>query len=201
MQGTNALILQHQLPFNHNLCEWLIFSACFYRPRKRCDSGLVANFFGDADRARRSKELAFQEDMRVLVEQMVKQNAHVMKKGNFVPAMQSKRQKKTPDTAKLSAIVDVFAAGADIWNQGKFTEFIKKTTYDPALGYPIDDTTRAQTRDARLDTGTAFDNTSTNPIQYDSYEDIHGNENMEGDGSTAGALGGGEEYANGEVTW
>ncbi|KII95851.1 hypothetical protein PLICRDRAFT_170448 [Plicaturopsis crispa FD-325 SS-3] len=162
---------------------------------------LVANFFGDADRARRSKELAFQEDMRVLVEQMVKQNAHVMKKGNFVPAMQSKRQKKTPDTAKLSAIVDVFAAGADIWNQGKFTEFIKKTTYDPALGYPIDDTTRAQTRDARLDTGTVFDSTSTNPIQYDSYEDIHGNENMEGDGSTAGALGGGEEYANGEVTW
>ena len=31
-------------------------------------SHLIANFFGDPDRARRSKEVAFHEDMRVLVE-------------------------------------------------------------------------------------------------------------------------------------
>ncbi len=50
-------------------------------------SHLVSNFFGDPDRCCRSKEVAFREDLRVLVEDMIRRNAHVLSTSgdHFVP--------------------------------------------------------------------------------------------------------------------
>ncbi|KAJ7897857.1 hypothetical protein B0H14DRAFT_2557375 [Mycena olivaceomarginata] len=38
---------------------------------------------------------------------------------------------------RVSAIVDSFDLGAQILNSGKFREFIRTTTWDPAAGYPV----------------------------------------------------------------
>ncbi|KAJ7586010.1 hypothetical protein C8J56DRAFT_1052373 [Mycena floridula] len=137
-------------------------------------SHLVVNFFGDPDRARRSKELAFTEDMRVLVEEMVQKDLHKLSANCevLVPAREPAKGRKAPKNPKppQSAIVDVLIEGA------------KSTSFDPALGYPID---------VRLNTGTSFDD-DENPLDCSSYEDIHG------DDSGIGSLGGGGEYATGE---
>ncbi|KAJ7751862.1 hypothetical protein B0H14DRAFT_3896747 [Mycena olivaceomarginata] len=90
---------------------------------------MVANFFGDPDRARRSKEVRFHQDIEALVTEMQRRKFHVVSQDqHFVPA--------PPKKPPRSAIVDVFVKGAEEWN-GKFADFIKSTTFDPALGgYP-----------------------------------------------------------------
>jgi hypothetical protein len=151
-------------------------------------SHLIANFFGDPDCARHSKEVAFHEDMRVLVEERERHHLfQLSSKGHFVPAPAKKTSKKTT-TTPISAIVDVQVGGAEIWQQGKFSDFIKATTYDPALGYPIDS---PEDHDTRLDTQTVFDNTISNPDV-----DVHGDESGE---SGIGSLGGGGEFSTGEI--
>jgi hypothetical protein len=62
--------------------------------------------------------------------------------------------------------------GAQEWN-GKFTEFIRTTTYDKELGYPLS-AAPEESHDTTLDTNTPFDNTTENPLTYDSYADLHG---------------------------
>ncbi len=151
----------------------------------------MANFFGDRDAHRRSKEVAFQEDMRVLVEEMTKRKSHIPGQTHFVPAPATtgKKARKT-SAAPRSAVFDVLDAGADIW-QKKFDEYVKATTFDPASGYPIgvdSDTSR----DTRLRSGTAFDRCGTNVLETDNYVDLHGDE-----ADSGGALGGGDEYATG----
>ncbi|KAJ7454208.1 hypothetical protein FB451DRAFT_1184959 [Mycena latifolia] len=158
---------------------------------------MVANFFGDPDRARRSKEVKFHQDIEALVSEMQRRKFHVVDpKGHFVPAPPKKTtQKKKPNTSTpstpCSAVVDVFVRGAEEWN-GKFDDFIRSTTYDPELGYPLT-TAEEQSHDTTLDTNTAFDSTTRNPLTYDSYADLHGDE---GEGGTmgVGALGGGDEF-------
>ena len=81
-------------------------------------------------------------------------------------------------------------AGAEIWLNGKFTNFMKSTTFDPAVGYPI----TTDDHDTRLDSGTVFDNVS-NPLEHDSYVDVHVDE----DDESVESLGGGGEYSTGEI--
>ena len=153
----------------------------------------VANFFGDPDARRRSKEVAFMEDMRVLVEEMTKRNSHVLAAGqHFVPAPAPKGKKKGSAEPR-SAVFDVIDAGAEIW-QGKFFEYVRSTTYDPASGYPMAPEGE-NSHDTRLDTGTAFDECRNNVLETDQYVDLHGDET----GSHGGgeALGGGDEFATG----
>jgi len=79
--------------------------------------------------------------------------------------------------------------GAEEWN-GKFTEFIKTTTYDPALGGyppPTASSSTGAVRDTTLDTNTAFDNLTRNPLTYDNFVDVHSSEEP----GITGALGGG----------
>lgn len=153
---------------------------------------IVAQFFGNRDAARRSKEVAFMEDMRVLVEDMEKHGLHHdTSSKHFVPALKSvKGRKKT--TPEKSAIVDVLVEGAEAWEHGKFKEYLNATTYDPATGYPI--TEREEANSARLDNMTAFDNTEDNPIDFESYEDLHVDDEEEG----LGSLGGGGVFSTGE---
>jgi hypothetical protein len=103
---------------------------------------MVANFFGDPDRVRRHKEVKFNQDLEALVSEMQRRKFHVISTTkHFVPAPPKKTPKNPPKNpppleAPRSAIVNVFVKGAEEWN-GKFMEFIKTTTYDPALGgYP-----------------------------------------------------------------
>jgi len=105
---------------------------------------------------------------------------------------QKKKTSKKTTTTPISAIVDV-QGGAEIWQQGKFSEFIKATTYDPALGYPIDS---PEDHDTCLDTQTVFDNTISNPLHHSTYVDVHGDESGE---SGIGSLGGGGEFSTGEI--
>lgn len=172
-------------------------SACVEAFREVTHS--VANYFGDPNRARHHKEVKFHEDIRSLIEDMVRLKAHkISLKGNFVPAP-PKTSRKTggtslPVTAEpRSAIFDVIVEGAQEW-QGKFKEYIKNTTWDPRHGYPLVKETTAS-RDTRLITGTAFDNDEI-PFTFDNYEDLHGDE-YESAGLGAGALGGGDEFSTG----
>ncbi|KAJ7576228.1 hypothetical protein C8J56DRAFT_1062347 [Mycena floridula] len=125
---------------------------------------LVANFFGDPDRSRRHKELAFTEDVRILVDD--------------IRQKQKTKQKITKTPPPQSAIFDI---------QGKFWDFIKSTTYDPALGYPITE----EEQDERLENGTVFDDLE-NPLVCDTHEDFRGDPDDSENGICS--LGGGGEY-------
>ncbi|KAF7972318.1 hypothetical protein HWV62_18506 [Athelia sp. TMB] len=167
----------------------------------------VAHFFGDPNRARRHKEVKFQEDIRLLVEEMVRKNLHVLHKdGHFVPALPPKAKKaataKLQPTEPKSAIADAWVMGMQIWQEGKFTDFITSTTYDPALGYPVSSNIN-NTSESRIDTsifdnGTVFDQTE-NPFDFEGHEDLHGDEIM-GGCPGVGGLGGGDEFSTGQET-
>jgi hypothetical protein len=160
---------------------------------------MVANFFGDPDRARRSKEVKFNQDLEALVSEMQCRKFHVINKdGHFVPAPPKKTSKKkinnsAPEPTR-SAVIDIFTKGAEEWN-GKFTDWIKSTTYDPALGgYPsVSESSSTGGHDTTLDNGTVFDTATTNPITCDSYIDLHGNEETNGI-TGMGSLGGGGDF-------
>ncbi|KAJ7346085.1 hypothetical protein DFH08DRAFT_809926 [Mycena albidolilacea] len=94
-----------------------------------------------------------------------------------------------------SVIVDAFVKGAEEWD-GKFREFIKSRTYDPALGgYPPASSLYAgTTRDNTLDTNTVFDNVKENPLTPDTFIDLHSSEELKG---VTGALGGGGDFDGG----
>ncbi|KAJ7197913.1 hypothetical protein GGX14DRAFT_503908, partial [Mycena pura] len=100
-------------------------------------SHMVAHFFGDPDRARKSKEVKFYQDIAALVAEMQRRKFHVLNaKGHLVPAPPPKRTTKKiiPATnIPRSGVADVFVKGAEEWG-GKFEEFIRTTTYDKELG-------------------------------------------------------------------
>ena len=150
----------------------------------------VSQFFGDSDIPRRSKEISFLEDMRVLVEDLHRHGIHNKPpKKRMVPALKKKNAKKDSG----SAIFGIEVVGAEIWQNGKFTEFVKNTTYDPAIGYPIPE---KDEHDGRLDTDTVFDSTENNPLEHESFDDLHGDENDE---TGLNSLGGGSEYSTGKI--
>jgi hypothetical protein len=80
---------------------------------------MVANFFGDPDRARRSKEVKFNQDLEALVSEMERKKFHrISKSPHFVPAPPKKTPKNPPKNPRpaappQSAIVDVFVKGAE----------------------------------------------------------------------------------------
>ena len=65
--------------------------------------------------------------------------------------------------------------GAQVWQDGKFLDFLKGTTFDPALGYPISSESASNVirSDSVFDTGTVFDQTD-NLLDCGSYQDLHG---------------------------
>ena len=136
----------------------------------RAVSHAVAQYFGDSDRSRHHKEVKFYEDMRVLVEDMALQGFHVAKPGRFIPGPS---RKDGGTSVVQSAIFDVIVSGAEIWSNGKFREYIRATTYDPALGYPVSDLhTTPDEPQHRLRTDTVFDDVMVNPLTHDELEDL-----------------------------
>lgn len=107
----------------------------------------------------------------------------------FIPALQKPTKSKVPRPIQ-SAVFDIIAEGAQSWQDGKWKDFLKSTTFDPAVGYPITDEGPWEAlRDVRLDNGTAFDAVDTNPLEFDSHEDLFGD----------GGLGGGDEFSTGKI--
>ena len=171
---------------------------------------LVANFFGDSDRARRSKEVAFQKDLEALVDEMVNKKVHqASKKSRTVWAPKPKPKldangdpilpKKAPP--RKSAVVDVQVIGAEVW-AGKFTEFLHSTAYDPAVkSYPVKESTTNRSGAAVEDddesslplTDSAYDN--IDELEHEGHGDMHGDEYETGSAS----LGGGGEFWTGNV--
>jgi hypothetical protein len=124
---------------------------------------------------------------------MQRRKFHVVNaKGHFVPAPPPKKttKKAATDDSRRSAIADIFVKGVEEWNS-KFEEFIRTTTYDKELGYPLP-TSTDKGSDTIPETGTAFDNIN-NPLIFDSYADLHGDESESGT-MGIGALGGGDEF-------
>ncbi|KAJ7572576.1 hypothetical protein C8J56DRAFT_806986 [Mycena floridula] len=152
---------------------------------------LVSNFFGDPDRSRRSKEIAFMEDMRIMVEDMLQKKLDITTE-RFVPAMvkQNKRKPTTKTPPPKSAIFDIQVTSSGMWAKNKFWDFIMTTTFDPALGYPI---AQAE-QDEQIHSGTVFDSFE-NPLICDSHDDFHGDADDSENGICA--LGGSGEYFTG----
>ncbi|KAE9410021.1 hypothetical protein BT96DRAFT_984345 [Gymnopus androsaceus JB14] len=124
------------------------------------------------DRAREHKEVKYQEDLRVLVEEMLNKKVHpTSSKPRFVPApIKVSKAKKLPKkkSPPKSAIFDIEVAGASIWLNGKLDEYLRTTTFDPSSGYPMEDVKDA---DAEFTSDSIFDSTA-NPIGFKSYEDL-----------------------------
>jgi hypothetical protein len=138
--------------------------------------------------------------MRVLVEEMVRRKLHVLHPGgHFVPAPMPKKLKAgTKPTEGRSAVADVMVLGAQVWHDGKFSDFLKGSTYDPALGYPVSSESASSVArpDAVFDSGTVFDQPE-NPLDVGSYQDLHGDEVSTGN-LGVGGLGGGDEFGIGD---
>jgi len=134
------------------------------------------------------------EDLHVLVEEQERHGLHQGKPTVWAVLVPCKASQKKDHEPNVSAIFDIHVAGAKIWQNGKFSEYIKNTTFDPALGYPIGG--ERDEHDTRLDSHTVFNTRAYNPLEHDSYDDVHGDDN---DDMGAGALGGGGEYTTGEI--
>lgn len=140
--------------------------------------------------------------MRALVEDMTRKNLQVVHPGgHFVPAPPPKKKRKDSSKPKepRSAIADVITLGMEIWHDGKLEHFIKNTTYDPALGYPIasgSEPTGYVRLDTVFDNDTVFDQTD-NPIDFGNYQDLHADESENG-AAGMGGLGGGDEFSAGD---
>ncbi|TFK17641.1 hypothetical protein FA15DRAFT_733973 [Coprinopsis marcescibilis] len=108
-----------------------------------CVSHTVATFFGDPDRRRQSKEIAFEHDMMVLIQEMEKHHLHYGYGANFVPVMpktgKGKMGAKTPKVLNQpkSSVIDVWVAGAQAWSDGKWNSFLETSSYDPAAILPV----------------------------------------------------------------
>jgi len=103
-------------------------------------------------------------------------------------------KKQSTNPTVVSAIIDVQVSGAEIWQAGKFREFVEKTTFDKKLGYPLGMITEAD--DSPLANEEPFDDPNKNPLEHESYEDVHGDKSDE---SGLGSLGGGNMYSTGQI--
>lgn len=154
-------------------------------------SHMMAEYFGDPDRRRKSKEASFQEDMHILVEELDKKELGGEYKTRLVPVI-AKGQRAARLRAKgVSAITDVLVAGSEIW-AAKFAEWKRQTTYDPALGYIGGDESNDPVVVA-LNNGSVFDNPSQLHLTRDGNTDLGllADTDMEG-------VGGGDDYDAGE---
>lgn len=163
-------------------------------------SHAFARTFGYPDRARRSKEVDVGQDLRLLVENLMHEHLHELTPNRpvyFIPKPSAKPSKKAVPVTPQSAIVDVFDIGAEVLHGGKFSEFIRASTWDPALGYPIVDFT-GESAEEVLETGTAFDRTDTNPLTVDDMDDVDDGDDHAPRCAGLGSLGGGMEYVEDE---
>ena len=149
--------------------------------------------FGHADRARRHKEVTIEHDLRLLCEAMLSAHLHIQTPKRPVLSSAKVNRKGDVTTPGKSMVVDAFEVGAQILNDGKFSEFIQTTTWDPAVGFQGPEAGDQDTNRPRdiLENGTAFDITDTNPISIEDYADIDDGDDIQQRCPGYGSLGGG----------
>ncbi|KAJ6605654.1 hypothetical protein B0H10DRAFT_2229013 [Mycena sp. CBHHK59/15] len=156
-----------------------------------------ARAFGFADRARRHKEVDVGQDLCLLTETMMDAQLHVLTPNRPIYAPLKVNNKGVVASGpRVSAIIDSFDTGAQILNGGKFREFIRTTTWDPAAGYPVGAPEIGPDGDDPLLNGSLFDRVDSNPLGRDGFDDMD-----DGDAHTQrypglGSLGGGMEYSD-----
>jgi hypothetical protein len=97
---------------------------------------------------------------------------------------------------RVSAIVDSFDLGAQILNGGKFREFIRTTTWDPAAGYPVGAPETGPDEDDPLLNGSVFDRVDSNPLGRDGFDDMDDGDAHAQRYPGLGSLGGGMDYSD-----
>ncbi|KAJ6495492.1 hypothetical protein C8R45DRAFT_1095125 [Mycena sanguinolenta] len=153
-----------------------------------------AHTFGFVDRARRHKEVDVGQDLRLLAETMVDARLHVLTANRpvYVPLKVNKKG-QVPKGPRVSAIIDSFETGAQLLHDGKFTEFIRATTWDPASGYPVGTLESSSEGDDPLVNGSVFDRVDGNPLARDGFNDVDDGDTHEQSFLGLGSLGRGLE--------
>ncbi|KAJ7496051.1 hypothetical protein B0H11DRAFT_1910318 [Mycena galericulata] len=90
----------------------------------------------------------------------------------------------------------VVASGPRILNGGKFREFIRTTTWDPAAGYPVGAPELGPDEDDPLLNGSVFDRVDSNPLGRDSFNDMDDGDAHMQRFPGLGSLGGGMDYSD-----
>jgi hypothetical protein len=154
--------------------------------------------FGHADRARRHREVKIDDDLRLLCEDMLKARLHIQTANRGIMTTPKIDRKGKVTKRATSSIFDSFEVGGEVLNSSKFTEFIRTTTWDPAIGYAsfIDNIalTETQHNSAVLRNGTAYDSVDRNPISGESFDDIDDGDDLSQSYPGLGSLGGGGEF-------
>ncbi|KAJ7780673.1 hypothetical protein DFH07DRAFT_765191 [Mycena maculata] len=157
-----------------------------------------AGTFGFADHARRHKEVDVGQDLHMLTEIMMDAQLHVLTANHpiYAPLKVNKVNKKgiVAPGLRVRAIIDSFDVGAQILNGGKFREFIRSTTWDPAAGYPVEDPETTLDPDDLLVNGLVFDRIDENPLAWDGFNDVDDGDTHAQRFPGLGALGGGLEH-------
>lgn len=157
-------------------------------------SRLVAKFFEGPHCSRRHKESKFHTDMRALVEHLQKHQVHKLTAGREVFGTGACLSRGL--AAKRTGVFDAMALGAEALSRGKWSEYLKQTTFDPALGYPVD-TPEANDQNEAPVTDTCFDK-SKNPLSYSSDEAVQGHLDGQGGCTGVGGIGGGDDMYCGD---
>jgi hypothetical protein len=156
-----------------------------------------ARTFGFADRAQRHKEVDVGQDLRLLTDTMMDAQLHVLTPNRpiYAPLKVNKKGVVAPGP-RVSAIIDSFDLGAQILNGGKFREFIRTTTWDPAAGYPVGALETDPDEDDPLLNGSVFDRVDSNPLRRDGFDDMDDGDSHAQRYPGLGSLGGGMDYSD-----
>lgn len=150
-------------------------------------SRATAQFFGTRDPYRRHKESKVTKDLQVLVAHLQNNHVHTLKAGREIRAPLGKQGKDL----MRSGVYDVIALGHETLANGAWSDFLKETTYDPALGYPLESGEEGDESGLPL-SDTAFDN-QQNPLSYESAEALQDHMSGSGEPLGLGGVGGGDD--------
>jgi hypothetical protein len=81
-------------------------------------------------------------------------------------------------------------------NGGKFREFIRTTTWDPAAGYPVGALETGPDEDDLLLNGSVFDRVDSNSLGRDGFDDMDDGDAHAQRYPGLGSLGGGMNYSD-----
>ncbi|KAJ7848701.1 hypothetical protein B0H14DRAFT_2582839 [Mycena olivaceomarginata] len=154
-----------------------------------------ARTFGFTYRARRHKEVDVGQDLCLLTETMMEAQLYVLTANRPIYApLKVNKKGVVASRPRVSAIVDSFDLGAQILNSGKFREFIRTTTWDPAAGYPVAAPEVGPDEDDPLLNGSVFDRVDSNPLARDGFDHMDDGDSHAQRYPGLGSLGGGMDY-------
>lgn len=149
----------------------------------------VSEFFGRSEKHRRHKESKFYHDLRVLVEHLLKYNLHTLDKRRKVQGIVTRK-----GAWKKGAIVDILLSGGGDLLDGVWDNFVRTSTYDPALGYPMESEEK-EDEDVIPPSDTVFDNVE-NPLSWGDDQSLS-DTMVESQSTGLGGIGGADEFYRG----